>query len=283
MDANKNYKVSEPEFEEKLFIKYLYLLGIRRQRPGFEALNEIVKAQVSKIPFENISKLFFKKRLNLIRLIDFELYLDGIEKYGFGGTCYSNNFFLNRLLGWLGYDIKLCGADMKNPDVHIVSIVNIENREFLVDTGYAAPFSEPLPLDLSNDYTVIMGDDRYVLKPKNNNNRSQIELYRNGELTHGYSVNPRARDIGEFRQVIAGSFNKSATFMNALLLTRFDSARFIMIHNMTIIESHGVVSKKHTLDSVDQLVSAINNRFNIPKTIILESLSGLQMLKDAWK
>lgn len=274
--------MSTPEFEEKNFVRYLKLLGIHRQKPSIEALKEIVRAQVTKVPFENISKLFFIKRLNLRHLIDFELYLEGIEKYRFGGTCYSNNFYLNQLLTWLGYDIKLCGADMKNPDVHIINIVNIENREFLVDTGYAAPFSEPLPLDLSNDYTIIMGNDRYVLKPQNNNNRPQIELYRNGELTHGYSVNPLARDIGEFRQVIADSFNEGAIFMNALLLTRFDSDHFIIIHNMTIIESHGVVSKKYSLDSIDQLASVIDNRFGIPKTIVLESLSGLQMLKDAW-
>lgn len=274
--------MSTPEFEEKIFVRYLKLLGIHRQKPSIEALKEIVRAQVTKVPFENISKLFFIKRLNLRHLIDFELYLEGIEKYRFGGTCYSNNFYLNQLLTWLGYDIKLCGADMKNPDVHIINIVNIENREFLVDTGYAAPFSEPLPLGLSNDYTIIMGNDRYVLKPQNNNNRPQIELYRNGELTHGYSVNPLARDIGEFRQVIADSFNEGAIFMNALLLTRFDSDHFIIIHNMTIIESHGVVSKKYSLDSIDQLASVIDNRFGIPKTIVLESLSGLQMLKDAW-
>jgi len=272
----------ESKFEEKLFLRYLRLLGIQKQKPNLEYLKEIVRAQVTKIPFENISKLFFKKRLNLKHLIDFELYLDGIEKYSFGGTCYSNNFFLNQLLCWLGYDIKLCGADMKNPDVHIVSVVTIENREFLVDTGYAAPFSEPLPLYLLNDYSINQGYDSYILKPQNNNNRPQIELYRNGELIHGYRVNPQARNIGEFRQVIEDSFKESATFMNALLLTRFDSDDFIIIHNMTIIESYGLVSKKYSLDSVDQLASVIDNRFGIPRTIVLESVEGLQMLKDGW-
>ena len=274
--------MSEYEFEERLFLRYLRLLGIRRQRPRFEYLKEIVRAQVSKIPFENISKLFLKKHLNLKHLIDFELYLDGIEKYRFGGTCYSNNFYLYQLLNWLGYDIKLCGADMKNPNVHIVNIVNIENREFLVDTGYAAPFSEPLPLDLLNDYSINMGNDRYILKPQNINNRPQIELYRNGELIHGYRVNPQARNIDEFRQVIEDSYKESATFMNSLLLTRFDSDDFIIIHNMTIIESYGLVSKKHSLDSIDQLASVIDNRFGIPRTIVLESVEGLQMLKDGW-
>lgn len=135
-------------FDDRLFIRYLKILGIQRQKPDFEYLKNIVKAQMLKIPFENISKLFYKKRIDLDQLIDFELYLEGMEKYRFGGTCYSNNFYLNQLLEWLGYNIKLCGADMKNPDVHIVNIVNIENRDFLIDTGYAAPFLEPIPLDV---------------------------------------------------------------------------------------------------------------------------------------
>jgi arylamine N-acetyltransferase len=171
---------------------------------------------------------------------------------------------------------------MKNPDVHIVNIVNIDNREFLVDTGYAAPFSEPLPLYLLNDYPINNGNDRYILKPQNNNSRPQIELYRNEELIHGYRVNPNARNIGEFRQVIEDSFKESATFMNALLLSRFSYDNFIVIHNMTITESYGDVLKKNSLDSIEQLVSVINDRFNIPRTIVLESLDGLQMLKNGW-
>ena len=76
----KDYRMFESKFEEKLFLRYLRLLGIQKQKPNFEYLKEIVSAQVTKIPFENISKQFFKKRLNLKHLIDFELYLDGIEK-----------------------------------------------------------------------------------------------------------------------------------------------------------------------------------------------------------
>ena len=270
------------KFDDRLFVKYLRLLGIQKQRPSFKYLKNIIGTQLSKIPFENISKLFFKKRHNLKQLIDFELYLNGVEKYGFGGTCYSINFYLNQLLSWLGYDIKLCGADMKNPDVHIVSIVSIENREFLVDTGYAAPFSEPLPLDLLNDYSINIGLDRYILKPQTNNSYSKIELYRNGELKHGYRINPKARNIGEFRQIIEDSFKESATFMNALLLTRFDNNHLIMIHNMTFIESYGNISKENSIDTFKQLTSIINDRFCIPKPIIIESLEGLQMQKNGW-
>lgn len=280
--GNKKSRMMEPKFEDRIFYKYLRLLNIGRQEPDFEYIKEIVKAHVSRIPFENISKLLFKKRFNSKHLIDFEAYLEGIERYNFGGTCYSNNFYLNQLLSWLGYDIKLCGADMKSPDVHLVNIVAIENNEFLIDTGYSAPFSEPLPLNSLNEYSIDMGNDHYVLKPQNKNGHPQIELFRNGILKHGYIVNPRSRNIDEFQQVIEDSFEESAVFMNALLLSRFDYPNFITIHNMKIIESCGVVSKEHSLVSIDELTSVIENRFGIPRAIVIESIEGLQMQKDAW-
>jgi len=270
------------KFEDRLFLRYLRILGLKRQSPGFEYLEKIISAQISKIPFENISKLFYKKRLNIKQLIDFELYLEGIEKYGFGGTCYSNNFYLNRLLSWLGYDIKLCGADMKNPDVHIVNIVKIKNREFLIDSGNAAPFSKPIPLDLSSDYIINMGVDRHVLKPRNNSKRSKLELYRKGDLIHGYLINPKARKIDEFEQVIKDSFKESSTFMNALLLARMDFCNLIVIHNMSMIKSTGNISIEHSLNSVEQLASIINKYFNIPKLIVIESINNLQIQKNAW-
>lgn len=273
----------ESKFEERHFERYLRLLDISKQKPSFIYLKKIIETQLSRIPFENISKLFLKKRYDLKQLIDFESYLDGIEKYGFGGTCYSINFYLNQLLNWLGFDIKLCGADMKNPDVHLVSIISIQNREFLIDAGYAAPFSEPLPLDLQKDYLIEIGPDQYILKPQTKNSYSTIELYRNGELKHGYRINPKARNIDEFRPVIEASFEENATFMNALLLTRFYNNHYIMIHNMTFIESsNGNILKKNSIETFEQLTSIIHDCFSIPKPIIIESLGGLQMQKNVW-
>ena len=38
--------------------RYLALLGIRESEPGVELLTSIVRAHVTRIPFENISKLY---------------------------------------------------------------------------------------------------------------------------------------------------------------------------------------------------------------------------------
>ena len=51
---------------------------------------------------------------------------------------------------------------------------------------------------------------------------------------------------------------------------------------MSFIESNGLITKTHSLDSIDQLASVINNRCGIPKAIVLESIQGLQMTKDSW-
>jgi N-hydroxyarylamine O-acetyltransferase len=283
--AGKTAKMSgmqTPGFEEELFRRFLDLLGVQKQKPGLDALNEIVSAHVNRIPFENISKLYYKKRLNLENIPRFDMYIEGVEKYRFGGTCYANNYYMNRLLDWLGYEVKLCGAGMRALDAHIVTIAKIEDREFLVDTGYAAPFTEAIPLDLSYNYILELGNDSYVLKPWDNNKPRQLELYRNGVLSHGYSINPMPRHIGEFKQVIADSYNAAATFMNALLLTRFDASHFLIIHNMTMTEARGIVANNYPLGSTEQLISTIESRFGIPAEIVKESLTRLNMQGDAW-
>ena len=80
-----------------LFDKYLRLIGVEAAVPSYELLRRIVKAHLIKIPFENISKLLFKKQgMNYIPTL--QTFLDGIEKHNFGGTCYTNNYYLNKNL-----------------------------------------------------------------------------------------------------------------------------------------------------------------------------------------
>ena len=267
-----------PEFLER----YLSLLGIPRQTPSVEALHEVVRAHVMRVPFENVSKLYYKKHDGLRGLPSLERFLDGIERFHFGGTCYTNNYYLYLLLRNLGYQARFCGADMSNPDVHLVSMVTIENREFLVDGGYAAPFLDPLPRDLATDYTIVLGRDRYVLKPQDGLGRSRVDLYRDGELRHGYLAKPEARQIHEFEQVIADSYRDDATFMNALLLARFFPDRSLVIHDLTLIESRGATSNTQTLASLDELGRAVQDTFAIPSDVVDDVLSGLGQLGDAW-
>lgn len=271
-----------PAMPAELLARYLNLLGVQKRKPSVEALCELVRSHLLRVPFENISKLYYKKHRRLRGLPSLELFLDGIERFHFGGTCYTSNYYLYQLLANLGYQAKLCGADMSNPDVHLVSMVTVDEREYLVDAGYAAPFLTPLPRDLTADYIIVLGCDRYVLKPQDARGCSRMELYRDGKLQHIYLAKPWPRQIHEFEQVIVDSYRDEATFMKALLLARFFPGRSLVIRNLTVIESQGAVSNIRTLASQDELAQVVYEYFAIPKEFTEDAVSGLGQLGDAW-
>jgi len=265
-----------------LLERYLRLLGVPKEKPSLEALRELVQAHLCRVPFENVSKLYYKKHLGLRGLPSLPLFLDGIEQFHFGGTCYPNNFYFYQLLANLGYQPMLCGADMSNPDVHLVSMVELEGRPFLVDVGYAAPFLTPLPRDLETDYIVRLGRDRYVLKPQDAAGHSRLELYRDGNLKHGYVAKPVPRQIDEFETVIADSYRDEATFMNAILLARFCSDRSVVIHNLSVAEYQGTGSSVKTLANRSELVRVVSECFDIPPQFTREAVDDLGKFGDAW-
>jgi N-hydroxyarylamine O-acetyltransferase len=268
--------------DSQLYERYLEILGVEPSPPSIAGLEELVSAQMLRIPFENISKLYYLKRDGLRNIPGFEQYLDGIERYHFGGTCYSNNHYFNQLLTHLGYRAMLCGADMNNPDVHLVNIVEVDGREYLVDTGYAAPFLKPMPRDLTEDMEIRRGRDRYVLRPQDTKGCSRMDLYRDGELMHGYTAKPIARSIDYFSRTIEGSFRDEATFMNSLLLVKFFERRSFAVYNMSAIESKGETYTTRTLADRSELSQVIVENFGMDEEVVAEALSVLREFGNAW-
>jgi arylamine N-acetyltransferase len=267
---------------QHLFQRYLKILNVPEREPDLNYLTELVSAHLTRIPFENISKIYYKKFKQLEDIPPLSLFLEGIEKYNLGGTCYSNNYYFYLLLSFLGFSVKLCGADMLNPDVHIVSIVFIDGNEYIVDGGYAAPFLIPIPRYLNNDFEIINGVERYVLKPMDSKGCSKMEQYRNGEYIHGYYVKPEPRKIEDFKQVIKDSFREDAIFLNSLLITRFYTDHSTVVHNLNLIESEGANSQNYELRDTKHLIDVIEEKFGIPKEISREAISELKELKNPW-
>jgi arylamine N-acetyltransferase len=261
------------------FDRYLRLLGITRRRPSLEALRELTRAHLTRVPFENVSKLYVRRQPELQGLPSLERFLDGIERHRLGGTCYANNFHLNRLLEHLDYRVSLCGADMSAPDVHMVNLVSLDGTQYLVDGGYAAPFLEPMRLDLTRDHEIPWGRDRYVLKPRDSNGRSRVEHHRDGHLRHSYLVNPLPRRIGEFAGVIADSFRADATFMNALLVVRFSGVRSLTLRNLTLTEADAASWRSREVGR-QELPLVIEQEFGIPRAIASEALDGVELTQN---
>ena len=264
-----------------VFDRYLRLLNVPRREPGGDALKELVRAHLFAVPFENISKLYYKRR-GWQTLPDLELFMDGIESHHFGGTCYANNYHLYCLLAHLGYDVTLCGADMSNPDVHVVSMVHLEGREYLVDVGYTAPFLEPLPRDLPEDYVITEGERRYVLSPQDGEGRSRLKLYHAEKAIHGYTVKPGPKTIADFAPAIAASYRAEATFMNAVLIVKYAPNGSRVLHNLESLETLDGQVTRRTLASRAKIAAEAERLFDMPRDMVMEAVRELPALRDAW-
>jgi arylamine N-acetyltransferase len=258
------------------------VLGVAAAPPAPEHLAELVRAQLMRVPFENISKLYLRKRRGHRFMPELELHLDGIERHNFGGTCYPNNSYFNLLLRHLGYDVSLCGADMSDPDVHIVSVVRLAGREYLVDVGYAAPFYEPLPRDLQAEHVVRFGRHSYVLHPRDELGRSRMDHLRDGERIHGYTAKPEPREVGFFEKVIADSYDDTASFMNAVVVERFFEDRSLRIHNLKMIESTPDSSTETRLADRHELIGAVERYAGIPADIVRDAIEDLGLSGDIY-
>jgi len=263
------------------FARYLRVLGVAARPPSLEALAELSAAHLYRVPFENLSKLLYRRE-PAMRLPPLERYLDGIEAHGFGGTCYSNNYHLHLLLRHLGYEARLCGADMSHPDVHVVNVVRLEGREWLVDVGYGAPFDAPMPLDEARDVVLEHGSDRYVLKPRGPDGVSAMEQYRAGKLRHGYRVNPAARGIEEFAPVIDASFAPQATFMNAIMVVRHYAGGSVDLHNLHLRVLDAAGERSRELPDAGALPAAVEAHFGIDAALARRALDGVDPARDVF-
>ncbi len=265
-----------------LFERYLLILGVEAAPLGLDHLTRLVGAQLMQVPFENISKLYLRKKRRATFVPPLEEHLEGIKNHHFGGTCYANNPYFFELLRHLGYRVTMCGADMSNPDVHIVSRVELEGRQYLVDVGYAAPFYEPLPRDLNVPHEVRFGTCRYVLEPQDGQGRSRLKMFRNDELTHGYLAKPEHREIGHFAEVIRDSYRDTATFMNAVVVERFFPGRSVRIHNLTLTESTPDGATVTQLADREELIAAVEQICRIPADIVREAIDGIGLEGDIY-
>lgn len=272
--------MSKMNFKQTLFDKYLDLLRVKKSKPDLDLLRKIVKAHLIRIPFENISKLLYKKQ-GMNNIPDLSTYLEGIEKYNFGGTCYSNNYYLYLIIKHLGYNVKLCGADMKNPDVHLISIVTIDNQEFIVDGGYAAPFLIPLPRDLTEDYVIMLGSEKFVIKPQDEIGQTKVEQYSNGKLQHWYTAKSTERRIEDFQKVIEDSYSNDAVFMNAIRITKYTETGSLVLKNLCLTKTiNDTISTDKFL--IKEIPTVVEENFRIPSGVVNEAISSLKELKDIY-
>lgn len=257
--------------------RYLAHLGVERRAPSLAALTELVTAHLGRVPFENVSKLVLAARGVPPGLPSLDRFLDDMETHGLGGTCYVLNPFLGDLLRHLGYGVELRGADMDQPDVHVINVVTLEDSPWLVDVGYGAPFFAPLPLATADPVVMTRGGFTYVLHPQDSRGRSRLDQQRDGEVVHGYVVNPQARDPREFTDVVVDSYRPDSPFLNQLRIIRHRPGRSASLRGVTArLNIHGQEREQDLAGRAD-VRRFVAEEFGIAAAPLDEALDWLDM------
>jgi arylamine N-acetyltransferase len=93
-------------------------------------------------------------------------------------------------------------------------------------------------------------------------------------------VNPAARRIGEFADVIAESFTDRATFMHAILIARFGGGRSVTLRNLTLTTVEGPTRVVRQSLSMDELPETIEREFGIPLETARRALDGVELTRQ---
>ncbi len=258
------------------FSRYLRLLGLDSPPAGVDGLRQLVHAHITSVPFENLSKLLLYDREGAGRVTTVQEFLDGLEYQDLGGTCYTANPALTALLRELGYRADLLSADMNSPHVHSCIRVHLDNRQYHVDVGNAAPFLEPFPLD-TLPYEFERGDMKWIFD-KAEDRRVRCRVFQHNEHVHGYVANEQPFVAEEFRHIVEDSFQPGRTFMSLLRLVRIFPEHTVELKNRTLRVHRGSSTDETTLNSISELRQAVNEQFLMPRCPVEKAVEILERL-----
>lgn len=120
-------------------------VGLAAEPPSLGFLERLLHAHLHRVPFENISKMHYFRRLPELgwKIPPPEVWVELVRTRNFGGTCFTINSTLYRVLTLLGYDARLMRVSGGG---HMAVGVRLDGNLYLVDPALGAPLFEPVDL-----------------------------------------------------------------------------------------------------------------------------------------
>ncbi len=129
--------------------RYLARILADKKEPGLDALAQLQKSHMQRVPFENLD-VIRKVPINL----DTEQFYKKVVENGRGGFCYELNGLFQILLSAMGYSSSLISCTVKTPagwareNSHAAILVYLD-QPYLTDVGFGDSARQPIPLDAS--------------------------------------------------------------------------------------------------------------------------------------
>ncbi len=198
-------------------IDFLKLLKLSQEKPTLDFLERLLQSHKHFVPYENISKLVRRNMVGLTHTI-FEEHLEGIKSYGHGGTCFSQNLHLHRLLEFLGYEIHLQGNWEEDRLTHPNLCIKIDGVNYFVDLGIMSSFSGPYPLTSGQVIEKKIGNQIFILTASEDEESACLQIFRSGKMIREIKSKKPAPTPEQIAAAVFATFEKSAMFMTNLVI-----------------------------------------------------------------
>ena len=207
----------------------LLRLGVDREPPGVAALETLQWAFIRASPFHNLNLLGGFARGDAPETP--ELAIAEVLS-GRGGPCHVQAAgFLSLLLG-LGYDAHLAAATIGSPGDHLLSVVHVGGRSFVVDVGNGHPYTTPFPLHAKAQ--VDRFGWRFVAEPAPGGARLR-RLMPDETWKTVWTMSPEPRSFSDFAPEIARHHREPGfgPFLTGLRATRLGEDVIVTLRDRT--------------------------------------------------
>ncbi|WP_379134436.1 arylamine N-acetyltransferase [Paenibacillus sp. sgz500958] len=245
--------------------------------PSLEYLQRLVKSRITKLAFENISKLFYLKHFdrNQFYLPPADVYIDHMYRFDFSGVCHTGNYYFYKLLLELGFDaypIKYAS--------HLATIVRISDQLYYTDVAMGHPTY--LPADITS--TTEINIDQSVLKlypDPNKKFRFHVEHGISGKEQYHWVFRPH-ESIGlqEVEKLINWSNEPQRLFTTLLRvhLWQPEQHRSLSLFNNSFTIRYDEGKEQYKLHSVQEIQDILDGEFGFPNLPVHEAVDTLESL-----
>ena len=262
---------------------YLEVLGLAEAPPSLAFLAAITTRQLTRIPFENFTKLVYWRADR--PLVPVEEWLDEVRRGAGGGTCFMHNGHLVRLLRELEFDAHL----VKLGDDHFAIVVRVPelgDEHVFVDCGSASPIFRPLRFEKDVVETASFGAEEIRLQREPDGRYHFIRTIAGQVIHDEWSFDPRSPmpdDVYAAMPTGAANWSKGSQFLSMVRMQLWDvegERALSLINNLFSVRRADGKQTTTALTTVDEIEHVVAKEFgkpNLPVRQALEILASVEV------
>lgn len=261
--------------------RYLKRLGLEAEAPSYDYLSRLIRARLTALAFENISKMHYFRRYpeHGWYIPDPDTYAEDVHRRDFGGLCHVGNGLFQLLLAALGYDCHSVTVGGAGPDrhTHLGTTVFLDGRRLYVDVAVGHPTYAPIDITADTQF-VACGSTVHFYPGEDNPAVFHMDVTSAGTQRQ-WIMDPFEPVTLQTIDAEIRTSNQPGRVFTSILCCRLwqpEQARLLSLVNrsFTIHHADGRVDKR-VLDTVHDFEDVLGSEYGLPRLPVGEAIEVL--------